>query len=393
VTLRKSMSILYLFPEPLPLQKARGIQVINTVASLATQVSHVYLAYVPVQSEPDPFAAYGLHCPSNVTLVPIGRGLPWPLSFLDAHSGRLFFFRLRAWMRRIALSKEAPRLVMVRHVKLAHWLLKAGLSLPVVYEAHEVFSDGAPVKKVGRLSLMEKSVLQRASVVIAITEQLAIKLRQRYELQREMVVIPSATALPAITPCKDWSAPGRAIVYAGSLYGWKGAQDLVAAARYLNGCHISVIGGDAQAIEALRATHKRGGASIEFLGHLSHAQVMEKLGRACIAVLPNRKGSVSEFTSPLKLFEYMAAGCAIVVSDLPVFHEVLAQDDASWFAPGEPESLAASIQCLAENPKHAEEIGNRMQAMAKNYTWDARAKRLVDLFQTLRRNEVSGVVG
>lgn len=386
------MSILYLFPEPLPLQKARGIQVINTVASLAAQGIRVYLAYVAVQSAPDPFAAYGLVCPPGVTLVPISRGLPWPLNVLGVHSGRLFFLRLMAWIRRMEPSNKAPGLVMVRHVKLAYWLLEAGLNIPVVYEAHEVFADGASAKKVGRLSLMEQSVLQRASMVIAITKQLAIKLRQRYGSQREMAVIPSATALPEITPCKDWSAPGRSIIYAGSLYGWKGAQDLIAAAKYLPGCHISVIGGDAKGIDALRATLEQGGASVEFLGHLSHAQVMEKLGQACIAVLPNRKGSVSEFTSPLKLFEYMAAGCAIVVSDLPVFHEILARGDASWFAPGEPESLAASIRGLAENSQHAEELGNRMQAMARNYTWDARAQRLANLFQTLKNKRASGAV-
>ncbi|HEX5393466.1 MAG TPA: glycosyltransferase family 4 protein [Rhodocyclaceae bacterium] len=386
------MSILYLFPEPLPLQKARGIQVINTVASLAAQGMHVYLAYVPVQSVPDPFAAYGLDCPPSVTLVPISRSLPWPLSFLGVHSGRLFFLRLLTWIRRKKSRGEAPRIVMVRHIKLAHWLLEAELDIPVVYEAHEVFADGASTKKAKRLSLMEKAVLQRASTIIAITEQLAIKLRQRYEVQREIAVIPSATALPAITPSKDWSDLGHSIVYAGSLYGWKGAQDLVAAAKFLPGCHISVIGGDAKGIDALRASLGKGGATVEFLGHLPHGRVMEQLGKACIAVLPNRKGSVSEFTSPLKLFEYMAAGCAIVVSDLPVFHEVLGQDDAAWFAPGEPEGLTASIRRLLDNPKRTEEMGQRMQAMAKNYTWDARAKRLANLFQTLENQRAPGAV-
>lgn len=384
------MSILYLFPEPLPLQKARGIQVINTVASLAGRGLHIYLAYVPVPAAQDPFAAYGLVCPANVTLVPLSRCLPWPLSFFGVQSGRLFFLRLMAWIRSMKANKAAPRLAMVRHVKLAHWLLEAGLAMPVVYEAHEVFSDGAPIKKAKRLSLMERSVLQRASAVIAITEQLAIKLRQRYEIARDMAIIPSATALPVIMPHKDWSAPGLSIVYAGSLYGWKGAQDLVAAAKLLPSCHISVIGGDAKSIDALRVTLGKEGASVEFLGHLAHGQVMEQLSQACIAVLPNRKGSVSEFTSPLKLFEYMAAGCAIVVSDLPVFHEVLGQEDASWFSPGDPESLAASIRRLVADPKRTEEMGQRMQAMAKRYTWDARAKNLAHLFQTLEHNRAPG---
>lgn len=378
------MSILYLFPEPLPLQKARGIQVINTVASLAAQGMCVYLAYVPVPSMPDPFVAYGLPHPDNVTLVPLSRSLPWPLSCLGIHSGRLFTSRLMAWLRNAPLGQEPSRAIMVRHVKLAHWLLEAGMDVPVVYEAHEVFSDGASSKKASRISHMEDAVLRGATAVITITDQLAIKLRERYGVDRKMVVIPSATALPDIAPCKNWTRPGLSIMYAGSLYGWKGAQDLVASAQYLPGCRITIIGGDANAIEPLRATLGQDGATVEFLGHLSHREVMQKLGQTCIAVLPNRKGSVSEFTSPLKLFEYMAAGCAIVVSDLPVFHEILAAEDAAWFAPGNPEELAASIRRLLANPGRTEEMGRRMQEMAKNYTWDARAKKLIALFQSLQ---------
>lgn len=380
------MSILYLFPEPLPLQKARGIQVVNTVASLAAEGIHVYLAYVPVPSGPDPFAAYGLIRPDNVTLVPLSRGLPWPFSFLGIHSGRLFFARLMAWIRSTGRGEEPLQALMVRHVKLAHWLLEAGVDIPLVYEAHEVFSDGASAKKAGPLSRMEEGVLRRATVIITITEQLAIKLRQRYALDRGMVVIPSATSLPAIAPCKDWQVPGRSIVYAGSLFGWKGAQDLVASAQHLPGCHITIIGGDKDGIESLQANVGEHGASVAFLGHLSNREVMNKLSHACIAVLPNRKGSVSEFTSPLKLFEYMAAGCAIVVSDLPVFHEILGPDDAAWFTPGNAKDLAASIRRLVEEPKRAEEMGLRMQEMAKSYTWNARAQKLVRLFHTLQKN-------
>ena len=83
---------------------------------------------------------------------------------------------------------------------------------------------------------------------------------------------------------------------------------------------------------------------------------MTQLGASCIAVLPNRDDTDSRFTSPIKLFEYMAAGCALVVSDLPSLREVLGQDDAVWTAPGDAASLASAIRALAEDPERARRL-------------------------------------
>ncbi len=75
------MKLLYVFPEPLPLQRARGIQTVHTVAALAAQGADVTLAYVP--SSEDPFTAYSVARPGNVRLLPESRSLPWPLTRTD----------------------------------------------------------------------------------------------------------------------------------------------------------------------------------------------------------------------------------------------------------------------------------------------------------------------
>jgi glycosyltransferase involved in cell wall biosynthesis len=106
-------------------------------------------------------------------------------------------------------------------------------------------------------------------------------------------------------------------------------------------------------------------------------------GSSFIAVLPNRAGSVSEFTSPLKLFEYMASGCAIVVSDLPVLREILAEDEAAWFQPGDPKGLADAIRQLAGDPVLAKNMGERLAERAKEYSWQARAGRLLQTFMAV----------
>lgn len=364
--------LLYVFPEPLPLRKARAVQVISTVSALAEAGLTIDLAYVPVAGVRDPFAHYGMICPPGVHLVPLSRGLPKPLSGLGMHSNRLFLWRLRRWYNQQHRRGTAPAAVFVRHVKLASGILDEFPGLPLIYEAHEVFAQPAP-----KLFAREKRVIEGATVVVAITRGLADALQRHFGIAREFVIIPSATSLPETVDDKNWASAGREIIYAGSFYGWKGVDDLIAAARWLPGCRITLLGGDEKGIARLRAMVPPGGAEVIFAGHLAHREVWERLRLACIAVLPNRAGSVSEFTSPLKLFEYMAAGCAVVASDLPVFREVLDDDDAAWFTAGDPSGLADAIRKLTVDSARTAILGRRLAEKARQFSWQARAKHLV----------------
>ncbi|MFZ4536208.1 glycosyltransferase family 4 protein [Propionivibrio sp.] len=375
------MRILYPFPEPFPLPKARGIQVANTVDALAREDMHVDFAYVPTSDKEDPFAHYGLSKQKKITVHPFSRNLPRPLNCLPIRSGSLFRWRLNKWIERVSATNERPHVVLVRHLKLAYALLKTHPGYPIVYEAHEIFSDGASSSKAKRLARMEKEVLEKSAEIIVITGALGRLLQKRYGITRPMTVIPSATSRPQALSNKDWANARQHIVYSGSLYGWKGTQDLVAAAQWLPGYKITLIGGEPHSIQALREKVPHGGAEIEFCGHVSHAEVQRRLAEACIAVLPNRAGSVSAFTSPLKLFEYMAAGCAIVTTDLPVFREVLAEEDARWAPPEQPKALADAIRACVESPGLAEKLGKRMHQIAAQYTWQARGTRLREVLE------------
>jgi len=374
------MRILYVFPEPLPLPKARGIQVANTVHALAKQGVNVTLAYAPAAGQHDPFSHYGLRCPDNVELVPLSRGLGWPLHRLfSVHSNKLFFRRLHAWLTHQIQNDNPPQAIFVRHIKTAYSILRAFPGIPLIYEAHEVFADNAPAHKREKLARMEAEILHKASVVIAISHGAAAALKLRYHLNINIPILPSGASLPEITPDKNWDQIGQHIVYAGSFFEWKGVQDLVAAAEWMPDCTVTLIGGDAKRIEEMKASAPAQGGRINFAGHLSHAGALSELSHACIAVLPNRKGSVSDFTSPLKLFEYMAAGCAIVLTDIPVFREVLDDTDAVWVEPGNPKALAKGIMMLLANPQAARTMGESVRRKAFDFTWEARAKKLLEL--------------
>lgn len=370
--------LLYAFPEPLPMQKARALQVVHTVDSLARAGVAIDFAYVPLSDATDPFLHYGLSCPKNVRLVPLSRSLPWPFARLRTHSNYLFLWRLRRWLKKRFSAGDGPTVVFVRHIKLAHALIQAYPRLPLIYEAHEIFSRAA-----SHLYSREKAVIEQAAALVAITANLVRAINIHFNLHRPIAIVPSATTLPRERPEKDWSAAARHIIYTGSLYGWKGVDDLIIAAGKLPGCCITVIGGTEKSIARLRKMLNPDGADVVFAGHLSHNEVQNHLHRACIAILPNRSGSVSEYTSPLKLFEYMAAGCALVVSDLPVMREILGEHDCAWFSAGDSDALAHSIHNLAENPGLAQHMAERTWHKAALYSWDARADRLVKVIRSV----------
>jgi glycosyltransferase involved in cell wall biosynthesis len=374
----KGMHILYVFPEPLPLNRARGVQVTQFVRALADEGVCVTLAYVPAVGG-HPFAPLGIEVPPGVALLPLSRQLPGRLASLSLKSHRLFMWRLARWIRQAQASRNGPDLVFFRHVKAAAWCASAFPGLPLVYEAHEVFAQTAKPSQRRRISRMEGNVLRHAALIVSNSQGSASGLRQTYGLPRLTLVLPNGVDFPVMAPEKDWTKAARRIVYAGSLFGWKGVDDLVDAFNFLPGHMLTVVGGTAEQIGRLEARRKAGGGEIIFLGHQPHYEVQRRLAAACIAVLPNRPDKDSQFTSPLKLFEYLAYGCVVVATDLPAMHEVLAAGDAIWAQPSDPQSMAEAIVGACQSPDHLRDLGLRGRELVRDRTWKRRAERFLDL--------------
>jgi glycosyltransferase involved in cell wall biosynthesis len=376
------MKLFYAFPEPLPLPRARGVQVAHAVASLANAGIPVDFAYVPVVGE-SPFSPLSIGCyPDGVRCIPISRGWPSPLRsippFSGWHSTRFFATRLR---REIHASR--PDWVYVRHLKLAALLLRTDGMPRVVYEAHEVFADTASSEKSEQLASMERLVVHRAAAVICNTKVTADGLVSRYGQPNHLLVLGNGAEIPQHLPEKPWETAKTHIVYTGSFFKWKGVDDLVAAAAALPDYRITLIGGEADQIERLKKTAPLQGAQLDFVPRVSHAEVMRRLAGACIAVLPNRPDTDSAYTSPIKLFEYMGAGCAIIVADLPSIREVLERDDAIWFRAGDSEDLARALSSANDDVTKLKALGARVREKSKAHSWQARAETLATFLTTL----------
>jgi glycosyltransferase involved in cell wall biosynthesis len=87
-----------------------------------------------------------------------------------------------------------------------------------------------------------------------------------------------------------------------------------------------------------------------------------------------------DFTSPIKLFEYMASGRPVVATSIPSVSEILRDGvNAILVPPDSPEALAAGIKRALNDPALAKALSERASSDVRGYTWEARAKKLLGI--------------
>lgn len=171
----------------------------------------------------------------------------------------------------------------------------------------------------------------------------------------------------------------KIVMYAGHLFDWKGVDVFIKAAQMLpRDVTAVVVGGTEYDINRLKNEDKAG--AVRFEGFKMHAKIPIYLKAADILILPNKKdGGISEFyTSPLKLFEYMASGKPIIASNLPSIREVLNEHNAVLVQPNNVDSFAAGIKMLFDNDELGHKISGQAFEDVANHTWFKRAERILD---------------
>ena len=88
-----------------------------------------------------------------------------------------------------------------------------------------------------------------------------------------------------------------------------------------------------------------------------------------------------KYTSPLKLFEYMASKRPIIASDLPSIREILNTENAILVKPGSAKALANAIKFALENPDFCAKISKQAYKDVQKYTWEKRAKRILEFIK------------
>lgn len=385
---RIDVRVLYLADIRFPLERANGIQTLRTCHALALRGHDVVLGVRPDTRRParDPFAFYGVGPAPSLSVERALVAGPEPV--------RRAMYMAAALVRTTAASFDV---VLTRDLGVASALLALPRRLrpPVVYESHgfaptiaterpALLSDGrhASRRKTARLLARERVVWSHADGYVTITRTLVEEMRERFGDRRLVEVVRDGADLGPDERYRPWPAHSPVVVaYAGHLYPWKGVDVLLQAVSRVPSVRALVIGGhpgEADLPRLQRVARHLSLSQTMFTGLVDPARVAALLRGADILVLPNVETRISAgYTSPLKLFEYMAAGRPIVASDLPALREVL-QDgvNAILVPPGDPDAMAAAINRLIGRPAEAERLAKRARVDAADYTWTRRAERL-----------------
>jgi len=183
---------------------------------------------------------------------------------------------------------------------------------------------------------------------------------------------------------RDSEASKKIALYAGHFFSWKGVDTLALASQYLDDdTLVYFVGGspeDAKKFETFIQRKKL--YKIRLISFQPHHQIPIWLKAADVLVLPNTaKEDISlYYTSPMKLFEYMAVGRPIVASHIPSIAEILNEENSVLVKPDDPEDLARGIKKVLENKNLAEKISSQACIDVQKYTWEARARRIKNKF-------------
>lgn len=185
---------------------------------------------------------------------------------------------------------------------------------------------------------------------------------------------------------KSINLAGKKIVlYSGHLYEWKGIYTLLDSTKHWpKDFALCILGGTKDDIAKVKEYIKsKDITNAVFLGYVDYTKVPEYLASADILVLPNSskdKFSYS-YTSPLKLFEYMASGNVIVSSDLPSIRQVLNEGNSILVQPDDAKALADGIgKASKKNPSM---LASRAKQDVNEYSWDSRASKVLKLMAEL----------
>lgn len=177
----------------------------------------------------------------------------------------------------------------------------------------------------------------------------------------------------------------KIVMYSGHLFEWKGADTLLETARKFE-FRISnfevlfvFVGGTDYDVEKFKQKAK-GLNNVLILGHKPYDQIPALLNAADALVLPNSaKAEISSrYTSPLKLFEYMASGQPIVASDLPSIHEVLNSQNSVLVKPDNSEDLARGVKMVLDLSDNGAVLARKALEDVQQYSWQKRAEKIIN---------------
>lgn len=372
------MKIVYIVNTLMPTDKAHGYQ-ISKVCEKLSEIGNDIKLLVPNRKNhvgDDLFEYYGIKRNFEFERIPC-----LDVIFLGHYIGALafyiqtLFFSIRLFIKKI----DKGSLIYSRDI-IPVWIFKLrGFS--VVYNAHNWSKKrkwflriflGKDLKVVCNSEGTRRQVIKSGfSNSVAIPN--GVELREFENLGNKVDIR------------KNFNLPldKKIIMYVGHLYGWKGVEIILLTAKLLRNRDdiiFIIIGGDKiERREYEVKIVKEGIENVLFLGHKLKKEIPKYLTSADILLLPNTSvtNESVKFTSPIKMFEYMASGVPIITSDMPSIREVLNDDTALFVKAGDYQALSLGIEKILSDNVFGERVAHNARESVKKYTWDEHVRKLI----------------
>jgi len=374
----EKIKIFYLANARIPTEKAHGIQIMKMCEALAEQSCELELViprrinrlkidgfeYYKVKKD---FSFVRIVC-LDLLMLPFFKTAAYWLQILSfSFFTAIYFFR-----------KQDVNLVYTRDLICVLFLSKR---FQVVYEAHNI-----PNKR----GWLYRRLINKVDKVVAITHGLKDDFLKLGVDAQKIFVAPDAVDLKQFVVSNSRDECRRRVglplekkiaLYSGHLYQWKGVYTVLESAKLLPEVLFVFVGGLRDELQSfLKKAKALGLKNIITTGQKKHGEVPYFLKAADVLLLSNsaRERISVHYTSPLKMFEYMASGSPIVAVDLPSIREILNDQNAVLVEADSDSDMARGIRNLLDNEKIGQALAGRALLDVEKHTWQNRAKNILE---------------
>jgi glycosyltransferase involved in cell wall biosynthesis len=279
------------------------------------------------------------------------------------------------------------------------WLPQAGMlsllrRIPVMLEMHDM-----PTGRMGPTLFRQFVRMRGRKRLLVITQALYDKLRKEYQFDlppQEVRIAPNGVDLHHYAGLPDAAEArrqlglkdGLTVGYTGHFYSGRGMDLLLELIPLFPQVNFLIVGGQPEKVAVWQAAMQQSQyANVHTTGFIDNARLPLYQAAADILLMPYERviagssgGNSAEICSPMKMFDYLAAGRAILTSDLPVFHEVLNEENAVFCPPNDTEAWKAALERLIADAPARRRLAEQAKRDSTHYAWDARARRALENF-------------
>ncbi len=173
----------------------------------------------------------------------------------------------------------------------------------------------------------------------------------------------------------------KIVVYAGHLYPYKGVDDLIRAATSFPDATLLIVGGYPEDVARCQTlANNIGLLNVNFTGFVNPSAVPEYLVASDICVYTLRHDApIRDFTSPIKLFEYLASGNPTIAADVPGVRDVILHGETGLlYASGNTSEMADAVNILLQREELGTTLAEKGNEVARQYSWARRARQILE---------------